>query len=136
MNWLQATRKRLLDDATVSGLVGVHPTDGGKSIDWDERRQGAPLPALVLRLVGDDRPQHMQGFIGFRETRVQLVASADDTATAVDIIEAAVNALAPKGTFSGVRFGRSFFENERDATSRTDNDTIHGRSVDALIWHN
>ena len=128
MNWEQATRQRLLGDATLAGLVATRS-------DWGERPEGSPLPALVLRLTSDSKPQHMQGFIGFRESRVQLLAVADDHATALEIIEAAIAALAPAGTFSAVRFGRSFFELGRDASVSTDTGTLHGRSVDALIWH-
>lgn len=128
MNWEQATRQRLRDDAAVAALVAGR-------IDWGERPQGSPLPALVLRLTSDSQPQHMKGFIGFRESRVQLLAVADDHATALAIVEAAIAALAQAGSFSGVRFGRAFFELGRDASVTTDTGTLHGRSIDALIWH-
>lgn len=128
MHWQAAVRKRLLDDPAVAALVA-------RRIDWGERPQGTGLPALVLHLSPDTRPQHMKGFIEFRESRVQVVAVAADAAKAATIIEAVVEALAPGTTVSDVKFGRAFFENERTTQTATDTTTIHGRSIDARIWH-
>ncbi|PKB19656.1 uncharacterized protein DUF3168 [Novosphingobium kunmingense] len=135
MDWEQALRQRLLDDAGCAALLGSF--DGDPAVFWTERPQGAPYPSLVLTVVSDPRPQTLKGFQGNRESRVQ-VDCRDDGATrgAVKALrEAAIAALAGPFVSGGVRFGRSQFGPVRDLSEKTETGFVHRDSFDALIWH-
>lgn len=133
MNWEQALRQRLLDDPGVAALVG---SDGGiKSIDWTVRRQGAPLPAIVLQLISDPRPQTHDGFDSIRPSRVQMDVIGDDRGAVVALRDAGIAALVLAGTFEGIRFDRAKVDSVRDL-GRLDNDIFrHRDSVDFIFWH-
>ena len=135
MSFEAALRTRLQDDGAISGLVGVHPDDGAKSIDWTVRRQGAPLPAVVLETISDARPQTHDGFDGIRPTRVQVSCLAGDKTTAVELREAAIGALVPAGTFSRVQFDRARVDAVRDLGRQTDTGFIHREAIDFIFWH-
>lgn len=128
MNWQQALRQRLLDDVTVAGLAGTR-------VDWGARPQGSALPAVVLVLVSDARPQHMKDFQQLRESRVQADCYAAKQADAAALREAVISALVPSGAFSDVRFERGFVDGLRDTEENTETGIVHRSSPDLLIWH-
>ena len=64
MTWETALRARLLNDATVAGIVGTR-------INWTLRPQTESYPSIVLTTVSDVRDQHFEAFQGFRASRVQ-----------------------------------------------------------------
>lgn len=124
-----ALRSRLLADGPVAALVG-------ERVDWTVRPQGAPLPAIVLTLISDERAQDYKGFIGVWRTRVQIDAYGADRAEVVAVREAAIAAITPAGTFFGTKFLRAFIDTVRDLSADIGTDFIHRDSFDAFVWHN
>lgn len=128
MNMQQALRERLKDDAGVAAIAGTR-------IDWGINPQGSPLPRVRLQVISDPRPQHLKGFQGLRETRVQADCMADDAATATALAEAVIAAAVPAAEKEGVRFGRAGIEGPTDRGEQTDTGFVHRQSVDLMIWH-
>lgn len=124
-----ALRSRLKDDAAVAALASTR-------IDWGVRPQGSPLPAIVLTNVFDDRSQHMAGFDGFRTTRVQIDCYAASKADAVALREAALNAVVPAATKSGVTFLRAQGISVLDRGEQAETGFIHRELIDLQLWHN
>lgn len=124
-----ALRARLLADTGVKALAGNRTF-------WTVRKQGSPLPCVVLNTVADNRTQHMAGFNGFRSTRVQVDCYAADKAGAAALREAVIAALVPETTISGVTFLRAFVNSVLDRGEETDAGFIHRELVDLNIWHN
>lgn len=124
-----ALSERLINDGPVSALVGGR-------VDWGVRKQGDPLPLLVLQVFSDPRPQDYKGFVSMRETRVRIHCDAETRAEAVRLREAVIAAISAPGTFYGTRFGRAFIDTVRDLGAHTDTGFVHRDSIDALIWHN
>ena len=58
-------RALLLADPAIAGLVEDR-------IDWGERPQGAPYPAIVMNVIGNIEGHHMNGPDGLFQGRVQL----------------------------------------------------------------
>lgn len=133
MNWEQALRQRLLAAAPVAALVGDR-------VDWRRRQQDGALPAVLLTIVSDPRPQHLEGFQPARESRVQFdcLASGANGKTRAEVValrEAVIAALAPAATIGGISFGRSTFDAVRDLGEETESGFVHRDSFDAYIWH-
>lgn len=128
MNWEQALRQRLLDDGATAALVGTR-------IDWRQRPQQGELPALVLNLISDPRPQTMKGFQQLRASRVQVDCYAKKPADVVSLREAAIAALVVAGEFNGVRFERGFIDALRELGEKTETGFVHRDSIDFMIWH-
>ena len=125
MSWEQAVARRLLADPGTSALVG-------KRIDWDEREQGSRLPAVVLQLVSDARPQTMDGFDSIRPSRVRVNCLSDDKAQAIVLREATVAALVEAGLFDGIWFDRGQIDAVRALGERTDTGFVHREAVDII----
>lgn len=123
-----ALQARALADAGVMAIAGDRVT-------WAQRRRGEPLPALVLTIVSDPRPQHLKGFEAVRPTRVQADCMAEDAATASDLAEAFIIATAGPAEEDEVRFQRSQVEAVRDLSEETDTGFVHRQSVELLVWH-
>lgn len=128
MDWEQAVARRLLTDSAVAALVGSR-------VDWNLRPHGSALPALVLTLASDPRPQTLAGFTTRRESRVQVDCHAATRGQAVALREAAIAALVQPGTFDGVGFGRGFIEIARSGGEHTESGFVHTDSFDILLWH-
>lgn len=92
-----ALRARLLAAAPVTALVA-------QRIYWEDRPQGASLPAVVLEMVTDLRDQHMSGFQSLFFVRVQVWAMALTFAAKKQLKEAVIAALAPAQVANGVSF--------------------------------
>lgn len=133
MGFETALRSRLKDDAGVDALIGK---DGAiLSIDWTVRRQGAPLPAIVLTLVSDPRPQTHDGPDSIRPSRVQIDVLGEDRTSVVALREAVIAALLPAGTYSAVQFDRAQVDAVRDLGRQDDTRFVHRDSIDFIIWH-
>ena len=107
MDLASALLKRLDDDATVTGLVGSRK-------HWVTRKQGDPLPAIVMQVISEDRPQHLDGFDDMRTARVQVGARALKYGQARQVLEAAIAALVQPAIVEDVHFWRASAEGPRD----------------------
>lgn len=93
---LQRTRA----DAAVAAIAGAR-------VYLSIAPQGASMPYLILRLQGGDREATLKGFSGRRERPLQLDGYAPQHLTASQLVEVAVQALAPVATVAGVRFNHA-----------------------------
>lgn len=136
MDWEQALRRRCLGDAGVAALVGTR-------VYWRVRPQGSALPALVLTLISDPRPQTLKAFQERRFSRVQVDCWADGgepsapetRAQVVALREAAIAALAGPFTQDGIGFGRSDFTPVTDRGESTETGVVHRDQFDVLVFH-
>lgn len=133
MSWERALRQRLIDDVGVSALIGK--TGGAPSIDWTVSPQGAADPRIVLTTISDPRPQTHDGPDSIRPTRVQVDVIGDGRAEVVALREAAITALMPGGTYSGITFDRGFVDAVQDMGSRGETAFTHRDRIDFIIWH-
>jgi len=124
-----ALRAKMMGDVALAALVGTR-------IDWTVRPERSALPAVVLQLISDPRPQHMQGFQSYRETRVQVDVFALTRASVVAIREAVIAAVTPAETISGTNFLRAFVDNVIDRGTNSDTGFVHSDLIDFRIWHN
>lgn len=128
MNWEQALRSRLLDDADVIGEVGTKVAWGVASQTWSPS-------FLILTLISDVRDQHFKGFQSLRASRVQVDCYGMDRASTVRLREFALSAIADGGVFDGVRFDRITDVSVRDLGADTPTGFVHRDSIEAQIWH-
>lgn len=128
MSWETATTGRLLDAPTVAGLVETR-------VDWTVRQQGAPLPAIVLELITDPRPQTHDGADSIRWSRVRAKCLAETRAGAVALREEVIATLVPAGEFGGVWFDNSYVDQVRDLGGDTETGFVHCDGVDFILWH-
>src|SRR5688500_14128991 len=73
---------------------------------WDERPQTSGLPALVINVIGDGRPQHLKGF-DLSPSRIQFDAYGATPEVAWDVIDSTIDSLVPGGVFNGHIFSRA-----------------------------
>lgn len=123
-----ALRSRLKADAAVAAIVATR-------IDWSVRPQRSAMPAIVLQVVSDVRPQTFKENTGTRETRVQIDCYALTRAQAISLRDAVINAISSGGTFFSVSFSRTFINNVIDRGENTDTGFVHRELIDASIWH-
>ena len=128
MSWEKAVARRLLADGAVAALVA-------QRVDWDEREQRAPMPAVVLQLISDPRPQNMDGFDPIRPSRVRINCLSKDKAESAALREAVIAALVGEGTFDGIWFDRATVDAVRPLGERTDTGFVHREAVDIIFWH-
>jgi hypothetical protein len=122
-----ALRARLLAAAPVTALVG-------QRVYWVDRPQASQLPAIVLQVISDPRPQHLKGFEDLRETRVQMDIFGTSYGQVRTLTEAALAAVVPENTSNGIIFNRALVDGARDLGERTETQFIHRHSTDLLIW--
>jgi Protein of unknown function (DUF3168) len=123
-----ASRDRLSADAAVAAIAGDR-------VYRDERRQGDPLPALVIHLISDSRPTVHGGAQALRRSRLQLDCLGDSRAVADALAEVAIAAMTGADTVAGVIFSRSFVANVRGLTTRKPSQpTVFACAVDLLVW--
>lgn len=123
-----ALRARLVADASVAALVGTR-------VYWRIRPQGSDLPAIVLTIISDPRPQHLEGFQDLRATRVQIDCMAATFAELVALREAAIAAVVPAGVTDDTRFCRGEINNVIPKGEDTATAWVFGEAIDATIWH-
>jgi len=114
--------------------VGAAAASVGARIYWTQRIQGEPLPAIVMQVISDPRPQHLKGFDQLRETRVQIDCLGPSDKIATDLAEAVIADLVPAAITAGIRFNRAYVDAVRDLGEQTDTAFIHRASVDLRVW--
>jgi hypothetical protein len=124
-----ALRSRLLEDEAVKLMVGSR-------IDWGVRPDGGAYPCLVMKVMPSGRPQTYKGFVGLRQTRVQIDVLSDDRLEVIKLREAVITAIVPAGSYHGTKFQRAFIDSVQDLGAQTGTDYVHRDKIDALIWHN
>ncbi len=129
MSWEFAVVARLLGDAEVFALTG-------RNVEWDDRAPNAPLPAIMLQTITDERPQNHDGFDPFWSTRVQVNCLARDKKTAIALREAALAVLVPAGQQDGVTFLQSFVDGGGSDAEGSSTARIIRERTDLIIWHN
>lgn len=105
-------------------------------IDWDERPQGKPLPAITLQLITELGDRHMGGVQATQIDRVQMDVWGGTFASAKAVRDAAVAVLEAASVQGSVRFllitvigGGSVREVREDGTS------VFRRRVDLSVAH-
>lgn len=119
-----ALRARIL--AADLGVAGV---------SVDERPQGSVMPWVVLERISDPRPQHLKGYDGARETRVQASVWAATPKQAKAIAAELIDAVGQPGDFEGVKFGRTRADGPLSFSEAVDGKTIFRRVVELYSWH-
>jgi hypothetical protein len=124
---------RLEADAAVNGTVEGR-------IYWLERPAGrnGDLPALVLQIVSEDRPQHLKDFEDMREARVQVSCLADRYSVSRILAEAVVLCLVPVAEVvdpagDDILFWRASIEGPRDLGNQEETRFVHRAVVDLLV---
>lgn len=128
MDWQAALRARLVAAAPVTALVG-------QRIYWVDRPQGTALPAITLQTINDARDQHLKGFEGMQQARVQIDVWAASYASARDITEAVIAALIAPDENNGIQFTRAMIDGLRDLSERLETQLIYRSSVDFIFHH-
>jgi hypothetical protein len=113
----------------------LNNTDAGNRVDWGWRKQGSALPAIALLTISDPRPQHMGGNQATRQTLVQMDTWARTYAEARAVANAAIALVVPADDVGGVRFLRSFVEQDVDSAEDTDDGQLARVSVDIRVTH-
>jgi len=129
MSWELGLVARLLADPDVAAMVG-------NNVEWDDRAPDAPLPAIMLQTITDDRPQTHDGFDTFRPSRVQLNALARTKAEATALRDLAITALIGPAYAEGAEFLRSFVDGGGSDAERLPTGRICRERCDLIIWHN
>jgi hypothetical protein len=128
MDFEQALRQRLLDDAAVGAIAGAR-------IEWGVRPQGQALPGVVLVLISEPDTQRLDRAQAMVEARVQIDCRATSRAQTVALRKAVKAALRSGGTFNGARFGRGLFSDVRDLSEPLETGVVHRDSFDILVMH-
>ena len=128
MDFQTGVRARLLANATVAAAVSTR-------IDWGQRPQGAPYPAIVLQTISDPRPAHLKDYEATRSTLIQIDVYALTYSSALSIARAAIAVLKVPTTISEKVFGPAFVDGQRDSVEPSGTTNIHRQSVDFSIWH-
>lgn len=108
---------------------------GAAGVSVDDRPQGSVMPWVVLERVSDVRPQHLKGYDGARETRVQASVWAATPKQAKEVALGLITAVAAPGEFEGVNFGRTRADGPLSFSEAVDGKTIFRRVVDLYSWH-
>jgi hypothetical protein len=125
-----------LRTAIVARLGAGSATRGIASsrVTWRKREQGSPMPAVVLNVVSEARPQHLDGFDDMRTARIQADCWAQTLASAVALAEAVIADLVGDAAVGNVAFWRASVEGPRDLGEQTDSEGfLHRESVDLVL---
>lgn len=132
MTFETALRSRLKNDATINTIIGKK--SGAPSIDWKERREGSPFPAIVLDITFGDRSQNMSGFDSFKPFRTQFRCTAENPKDAIGLREAVIACIAPEAVEDGVKFLRAQNISHFGRVQNSAPTTLHHEYVEAEIW--
>lgn len=127
MSFESALRKRLIQDDAVAAMVADR-------VHWKVRPQNGALPAIVLLMIHDPRPQHLGGFQSLRPTRIQADCYGRTYDQARELREAVIAVLAAKATEEDTRFDVGFINDARDRLDETAAGAAHVQLIDATIW--
>lgn len=134
MDWQEAHRARLLANGPLAALIGT-------GLDWMERPQGKPLPAVTMQCVADGRVQHLKGFEGLQAARVQYDVWGETYASVRAVVEALITAAVPSSTANGHVFSRGMVElaprdlTERISAGEGQSKTVFRTSMDLVHHH-
>ncbi|NJC06515.1 hypothetical protein GGQ97_002308 [Sphingomonas kaistensis] len=131
MDLASALLKRLDDDGAVTGLVGTRK-------HWVTRSQSGGLPAIVMQVISEERPQSLDGFDDMRTARVQVAALALRYGEARKVLEAAIAALVPEAEVTGADGTALFWEASVEGPRDTSEDVtgvglVHRTIADLII---
>lgn len=121
-------RTRLFGNATIAGKVATR-------VDWNVRPQAKGLPAIMLSVVADPRPQHMAGMQVTRQTLVQVDIFANGYPDVATLREAVIAELVPAVTVGGQVFLRSFVEAVRESVDSIETGLVQRCSIDIQVTH-
>lgn len=109
----------------------------GGAVYRDLRRQGDPLPGVVLLTVSDGRPSTYTGRQQMRETIVQVDCYGTSRGQADEIADAVIAAAEVAGVQGQTKFSRSFVDRQRNSATRPDDAgvTTFLNSLDLRVWH-
>jgi hypothetical protein len=124
----------LLADAGLAALVG-------RRITWAKRKQGAPLPAIVLHVIAAPTKYTLKGRVQLRDWLVQADCMAGGFLAAVELARAAQAAIATPPFFTEPLNG-VFVVDERTGLLTADapdpasgSEEIDTTQVDLRVWH-
>lgn len=117
-----ALRARLVDAATPAGSC----------VYWDDRPQNSDLPAILLTVISDLRPQTLNDW-DMLEVRVQVDVLAKTFAGKKTLKEAVIAALAPADLGNGIQFMRATDITAVPRNERTETQFIFRDAIDFLI---
>lgn len=126
MSLQEALLARAKADPALAAVVGSR-------IYWRARPQTSALPALVLAMVGGERPQTIEDFADMAEARVQASLFADRYATSRIGIEAAIAALVPEAEAAGILFWRGSASEPVDLGEQTSSGFVFHAAADLVI---
>lgn len=114
--------------ARLTGLAGG-------AVFWIKVPTTAALPYIRLQTISDPRPEHLAGYDGARQTRVQADCFAATHREARALALTVIAAVAEPASEGGVQFGRGRGEGPRDLGEDAATSFIHRASVDLLVEH-
>lgn len=114
-----------------SRLIGL----AGGQIFWTIVPAGKVTPFVRLQVISDARPEHLAGYDGARQSRVQADCFAATHKAARALALATIATVAAPATEGGVSFGRTRAEGPRDLGEDATEGFIHRASVDLLVEH-
>lgn len=129
MNFDQAVAARLLGNAAVAALVGTR-------VDWERLPQGSLMPAIVLTIVVDERPQTYKRFQTTRGTATQIDCYAATKPGSVTLRDAVLAAVLAPAAIGGVRFQQAQDVSLRRAYEKRDATERYREIIDLTLWHN
>lgn len=124
---------RLEDDPKVTDFIV-------NRVYWLVRPQGREndLPALVLQVVSEERPQHLKGWQDMRIATVQVACFALKYSTSRKLAEAVIDCLVPVAEVidpagDDVLFWRAAVDGPRDLGNQEETRFVHRAVVDLTI---
>lgn len=129
MSWKADLAARLLTNADIAALVVDR-------VEWDDLSPDSALPAIMLQVISDPRPQNHDGFDPFRGTRVQINCEASTASEADALLELVTPVLVLPAVSGSTTFLQSFVDGGgSDAIQTTTGRRCRART-DLIIWHN
>lgn len=121
---------RLLANDGLSGLVG-------NRINWGERVQGEPLPAITMMIVSSGRRYNHGGVDGTSDPRVQFDIFGNTMNEARIIRDALKEAIEVRQTVQGISFSVSLLDAERGPLIEDvgGGKKVYRYSLDFFLWH-
>lgn len=122
-------RTRLINDATVGGMVGTR-------VYWETRPQDSALPAIVLNLINGSRAQSLGGAMGTQGNQVQFDCMASSKADSVALRNAVIAVVEAPGSAGTTEFQGGNVDLYRGIAEDTASGLIRTEQVRATIWFN
>lgn len=129
MSWKAGLVARLLADADIAALVGDR-------VEWDDLAADSPLPAIMLQVISDPRPQNHDGFDPFRGTRVQINCEARTASEADALLELVIPVLVLPAVVGSTTFLQGFVDGGGSNAIQTTTGRRCRARTDLIIWHN